>query len=586
MKKIVSIFILIGLLALVVFLLKDDFQKARPTLYYNGDIITLNEEQGRADAMLVVNGMIENIGVQTDIDISHIDDLQLYDLSGATVMPGFIDVHTHFGLSMFLKEMYDLSGFRHSSDREVWQYFEEVCQGSATDDWLVFKSLDPILVPDLQPPTIAYLDRIAPDNPVLIFSQSLHSYWANSKAFERVGITSAVTNPSDHSYYERSEDGGFTGLIVEQEALRPFVQKLTEEKLTAAVLTNASQDVMSEYAHNGNTTIVSTGLTIDSKKSLLLLEHLSGERSTLIGALLSRIGKLPIRQQNPRHFIYMRHDMAHLMPEQRDTSDAFYNIIGIKHWYDGSPYIGTMYLDEPYAVSELSVDWLHISEGPRGEALIDKEALKRFISDFHRDGWQIAIHTQGDAAIREVVDVYEELEGSLDYRRSRHRLEHCLMLQEDELDRLKRLHLTPSFHINHILYYGDALYSDLLGEARTDAILPMQTALQSGVTPTLHADQPMFDSRPLRLIQTSMERKTKSGQVIGADERIGLLDAIRAVTINAAWQIGMENKIGSLEKGKYADFIILDHDPFEVSASELAEINCLETFINGNKVLR
>ncbi len=572
------------LLGLSILLYPSDFDKTPPTLYYNANIITIDEELPKAEAMLVVDGLIKDIGQLESIDTTGFKDLIRRDLQGATLMPGFIDVHTHFALSMFLSKMVDLSGFKHDSNEAVWQYLREVVEQAAPDEWIVCKGLDPILVPDLVVPDLKFLDQIAPEHPIVIFSQSLHSYWANTKAFEAVGITANTPDPSDLSYYEKDDSGNLTGLIVEQEAFQPFGEKLTSVVLTPKVLSLAAADVMRQYAQNGNTTIVSTGLTINDSKPLLLLKHLSAERSSFLGGALQKLGQLPIRKPAPRHFIYMRHDRSHLLPDKRGEANDFYDVVGVKHWYDGSPYIGSMYLDSSYLNTEMTSEVLHISPDSRGHALVDEDSLKAFIQAYHEAGWQIAIHTQGDAAIKEVVDAYEELASTLDFSQSRHRLEHCLLLPTSELERLKQLNLFPSYHINHIYYYGDALAASLLGEERSQQVLPLKSSQEAGIVSTLHADQPMFESKPFRLIQTAMERKTKNGKVLGSKEGIDLMDAIKSLTINAAVQINKEDQIGSLKTGKYADFIILDTNPFSIPVDRLEQINCREAYINGNLV--
>ena len=148
----------------------------------------------------------------------------------------------------------------------------------------------------------------------------------------------------------------------------------------------------------------------------------------------------------------------------------------------------------------------------------------------------------------------------------------------------KQLNLTPSFHVKQLYYYGEALFSDILGEERTNKLLPINSAINNDVIISLHSDQPMFESQPFRLMQTAVERKTNAGRIIGENEKIELIEAIKALTINAAWQINMENKIGSLEKGKYADFIILNQNPFNIAIEKLHQIKCTEVYINGNKV--
>ena len=580
-KPIKWILFVASLLFIAVIYLTQDFKKTPPTLYKNGHIITLNDQQPEVEAMYVVDGKIIDLGSTKDLEHNTSKDIAVIDLKGSTVIPGFIDPHTHFSISMFLSEMHDLSGFKFHSNKAVWNEFERITKETKKDKWIICKGLDPILVDDLIPPSIAYLDSIAPNNPVLFFSQSLHNYWANSKAFEAIGIHKATPNPSEHSYYGKDDNGELNGVIVEQEAIKPFFDILKSEVLTPKVLSKAAARVMSDYSNNGNTTIVSTGITIQDEKPLMLFKHLSNDTPSLLGNFLQNINYFPKRQQRPRHFIYMRHDTPDLIPEKKDNND-FYNIIGIKHWYDGSPYTGTMYIHENYLNSKLANDKLHIPQNSNGEALIKRKQLKSFIKKYHQNDWQIAIHTQGDAATNDVINTFKDLENELDFSKSRHRLEHCLLLEEKNIKRMKAVNLTPSLHINHLYYYGDALKDDLIGEKRADHILPLKSITDSELKYSIHADQPMFESNPFRLIQTAVERKTRSGNILGKTQNITVLEAIKSLTINAAWQIHMDDKIGSLEKGKYADFVVLNNNPLTIQTDKLSTIKCLKTFINGN----
>ncbi len=584
MKKKHLIFgLLILLLSTSYLYLRRDFKKTPTTLYVNGNIITLDKNLTIAQTMLVENGKIKAIGSTKELSKQITKNIKKVDLNGATVLPGFIDPHTHFVLSMFMENMIDLSGFKHKSNKEVWSYFESEAAKLSSGEWVICKGIDPVLVSDLKTPSIKYLDSIAPNNPVIMFSQSLHSYWANTMAFNKASINKDTPNPSKHSFYAKDKQGELTGLIVEQKAIFPLLEIVKKEALTPKVLSNVASKIMTKYAKNGNTTIVSAGLTISDKKALILMRHLSDKNPTLLGSVLEKLGKLPKRKVAPRHFIYMRFNMVNLLPKNKIEND-FYNIIGVKHWYDGAPYIGSMYLNEPYLNTHLTREELNIPPNSKGKALITKEELKNFIKNTHNKGWQIAIHAQGDAANKEIIDVYEELDSELDYTNSRHRLEHCLLLDTLDIIRMKILNISPSFHVNHLYFYGDALKSDLLGKDRVKRILPVGSANKNNLIYSFHADQPMFESKPFRLIQTAIERQTKTGDTISFNERVSLTQALKAMTINAAWQIKMENKIGSLEKGKYADFIILDKNPYKTPINDLENIKCLQTYINGNIV--
>jgi len=584
MKRIHIILLAILVIVLISYnYISKDFIKAEPTIYNNGNIITLEEELPFAEAMLVEDGIIKSIGTNEEIINLNSDNIKIVDLNGATILPGFIDPHTHVALSAFLDNMVDLSGFKHKSNQEVWNHLKKAIKTKKEGEWIVCKGIDPILVEDLITPNIAFLDEIAPENPLIMISQSLHTYWVNTKTFEKASITKNTKNPSKSSFYEKDSAGNLTGLIAEQKAFLPILEQMKKEVMTSKILINSTKKVLHNYAKNGNTTVVSAGITINDAKPLRLYEHLSANKPSFINQLLATFGKLPKRTQNPRHFLYIRFDKAFLLPKEKKHNDS-YNILGVKHWYDGSPYTGSMYLEDPYMVSNLTQQGLHIPEGYSGKPLIKQEDLVNFIKEYHTQGWQIAIHTQGDIANRKVLQAFEGVDKQVDINESRHRIEHCVLLSEASLDKIKELNISPSFHINHLYYYGKALKNDIIGKERANKILPVGSAQDKNIIYSMHADQPMFESKPFRLIQTAIERQTKEGDTLGYNQRISVLNGIKAMTINAAWQINMEAKIGSLKKGKYADFIILDKNPLKIPTNKLENIKILRTFINGNEV--
>jgi predicted amidohydrolase YtcJ len=238
-----------------------------------------------------------------------------------------------------------------------------------------------------------------------------------------------------------------------------------------------------------------------------------------------------------------------------------------------------MFLETPYLDSPLARR-LGIPSGGRGAPIVVAEALGSEIARAEDAGWQVAIHSQGDASGREVVRVFarapERRAGALPRR-----MEHCGLIPVDLLPELARLGVSPSFHINHLYYYGDALADSILGAARADRLLPVRSAFELGLSPTLHADSPMFPAEPLSLVRTAVTRRTRSGRSIGADEAISIEQGLRAVTLNAARQLGMESEIGSLEIGKAADLVVLGADPYHVRPEDLTEIDVLGVWVAG-----
>jgi len=584
MKRKYIIFLTVVFLAVVAYLyIIKDFKKADDTLYKNANILTLEDNKPLAQAMLVVKGKVSAIGTNTDLLKLIPTNTKIVDLKGKTVLPGFIDSHTHVALSAFLEPTIDLSGFKHHTPEAVWTYLVESIKKKRKGEWLVGKGIDPLLVEGLKAPSLSFLDSIAPENPVVLISQSLHSYWVNSKVLEEVGINKFTKNPSKTSFYEKDSLGNLTGMIAEQAAFKPVLDALQKTVFTPKALTKATSNVLKSYAKNGNTSVVSAGISINNAKPLRLYQHLSGEKPTFLNQVLSKLGLLPQREPYPRHFIYIRHDKNFLLPE-KIVQNNFYNILGIKMWYDGSPYTGSMYLKEPYLVSDLTQKGLRIPDNSRGKALIPKDSLVKYIENYTSKGWQIAIHAQGDAATEEVIAAYNKANKAIDITPFRDRLEHCILLQESSFNTIKDLNLVPNFHINHLYYYGKALKNDIIGAERAEKILPVGEAQKRGLKFALHADQPMFESWPFRLIQTAVERQTKEGDTLGFNQRISVLEGLKAMTINAAWQIHKEKVLGSLKQGKYADFIILDKNPLRIPVQDLETIKVLKTYINGNEV--
>lgn len=578
MKRILIIGVL--LLAAVYYLLCTDYSKEHEWIIYGGDIITMEEERPTVEGIYVKNGFIVATGNKKELLAMSSGQADELDLKGHTLMPGFIDIHTHPMLSAFLLNMADLSGFTHKTPKEVWTALEQYVDQAAVGEWVICKGLDPILTKGLTAPHIRLLDSIAPENPILIISQSLHSFWANTKAFEAVQIDKNTPDPSESSYYEKDDAGELTGFFAEQEALKPFSEQITRMYGVEQLMDDAVQ-TLKDYARMGNTSIAALGLTSPDRNSLVLYEHLSAETANPLYKIFQWIGKLPQRIPLVRHFVYIRHDAAHLLPESPDNGDDFYKIVGIKHWYDGSPYTGSMYLKAPYMDSPLTREGFHIPTGHRGKALINADDFGTFLQQYQDKGWQIAIHSQGDQAIEEITGAFEKLNQQSATSGFRHRLEHCLLLPESTIPRLKALNITPSFHINHLYYYGEALQQSILGEERTDQILPVRSVLSKNIPFSLHADQPMYESDPLSLISTSINRQTSSGDTINMAQAIPVMDALKAVTIHAAWQLKMEEKIGSIRPGKYADFVILDKNPLRIEPAQIRDIRVLQTIRAG-----
>ena len=582
MKKIIYIILVVLGLFLISIALEPNFTPKGSLYIYNGTVITLEDTHPNANAVFVNRGKIVAVGTDPELRKYLTETTQIIDLKGATLLPGFIDPHTHPVASSFLHEMIDLSGFAHRSQKEIWSHLESKIKHYSPGEWILCKGLDVVLVSDLEPPHITYLDSIAPNNPLFIASLSMHSFWGNTLAFQEAGIMKETPNPSESSFYGRDSSGKLNGYISEQVAFQPFKETVIKA-LGNDVLKEKCVQVLNEYATHGNTSITSMGITTNDPNVIRLYQHLSSKTSSFFNKALQKFGLLPKKKPTVRNFVFVREDAELLLPQSPKNGDDFFKIMGVKFWYDGSPYTGSMYLKEPFKLSKVNQEKIHVHPGESGKALLDQEELIQRIKAYDGDGWQVAIHTQGDQAIEETLAAFSSANIS---KNSRHRLEHCLLPNDASIQKMAKLGVNPSFHINHLWYYGEALENHIIGKKRTEQILPLKKAENSSIKYSLHADQPMFKSKPLSLLHTAVNRKTRDGKLINKKNKISVMSGLKALTINAAWQIKMENKIGSIKVGKYADFVILDQNPLSINSEKIKDIQVLQTILNGNTIYK
>jgi len=393
--------------------------------------------------------------------------------------------------------------------------------------------------------------------------QSMHTVFANSAALAAAGIDERSPDPPGGGRYQRDAEGRLTGKLEEATAFLPIARF---DQTDADTLRERMWQQYRRYAGAGITTIGVPGL-FTPLSMLDLFEQ------------LSRRDDVPIRS-----VAYLRHHQVDQVSWRPGDGDDRFRVQGVKLWYDGSPYSGTMLLDEPYLESRLCCCTLGIPAGTTGHANFDPAELAEIGARLHADGWQVLTHAQGDRGTREILDLYERVLASGTRPDHRWRLEHCALISSEDLHRAARLGVTPSFHVNHVYYYGTELREHIIGPERAQRLMPVGSALSAGHRVSLHADSPMYPPEPLRLVRTAVTRRSRHGERIAAGEAISVEQALRAVSIDAAWQLFAEDRIGSLEVGKHADLVVLDASPFEVDPDDLDRIQVRETWLGGRRV--
>jgi predicted amidohydrolase YtcJ len=382
---------------------------------------------------------------------------------------------------------------------------------------------------------------------------------ANRLALEAAGIDANTPDPEGGVICRDVQTGKPTGVLEETANFMVFQQAThftMEENL--AIIKWSVED----YARNGVTTVQS-GLTDER-----LLTGLSAA---------SQSGQIPLRIM-----IWPDAELAEKMIEGKFETETLttelLQIGAAKIIGDGSIQGYTAHLTESYHTAYKE------DKNYRGYPVTERKAMVELVKKFHRAGRQLAIHGNGDATIDDIIYAVDQAQKEYPRKDHRHIIVHCQTARYDQLDELKRLGITPSFFSAHAYYWGDRHYNIFLGPERACRQNPAKTTLEKGIRFSIHLDTPVTPINPLLLVWSAVNRVSTGGNIIGADERISALQALRATTIDAAWQIFQEDNRGSIEVGKLADLVILSDNPLTVDRGQIKDIRIEKTFVGGRCV--
>ena len=512
-----------------------------------------------AEALAVTGGRITAIGSTDDVARLAGRATRVVDLRGRALLPGLVEPHSHPDMAGFLYSWVDVSGFTHPTVAAVEGQLRDAVAAAAPGEWVFAFGLDAMLTADLGVWGRDRLDALAPDTPVAVLMQSMHTLFVNSMALRLAGVDEDTPQPGGGGHFAKDTTGRLTGKIEEASAMGPFLAH------AFARPTPLHELVRNEYRTCAAVGITTLGMAGSMAGSDDLCRALADDPTT------------PLRLVS-----YVAHKAALRMGRLPEPEHDRFRIAGAKLWYDGSPYTGTMYLDDPYLESNLCCCTLGIPAGSRGRPNFEPGELSEILQTLHADGWQVLTHSQGDRACREVVGLYAEVvDADVDHR---WRVEHCALIGDDALAQSAGIGVSPSFHVDHIRWYGPELVGEIIGPERGERLMPIRTAIDAGLRPSLHADSPMYPPGPLRLAATAVNRRTRLGTTIAPHLAITPLEALRAVTIDAAWQLGMDTEIGSIEIGKRADLCIVDRSPLRVEPSEIERVRVESTWLDGAPV--
>lgn len=523
------------------------------TLWHNATVITLNDNQPRANSLLTRGEKIIAIGDFTDVKAQAPSDVKLVDLAGRTVIPGFVDAHSHFpgsGMSRFSEDLQAPPVGTVTQLSTLLERLKQRADNTSKGEWVSGFGYDQLLLAEKRHPTIAELDAVSLDHPIFIMHISGHLGIVNSKALER------IAESTGQIWRETILQ---TGRLEEDEAI-PFQQAMFD--LGVFEFLDMVEAAEQEYSQAGVTTLQSSN--IDEK-------YLGGLK------LAKWLGKIPQRMIALPYIEPMGEALVEGTLNLSDVASEDIHIGAIKLIADGSIQGYTAYLTQPYFHNHQH------SSDYRGYPRLSAEALNEKVYKIVSAGFQVAIHANGDASIDDALSAIENAEKRAGKKAIRPIIIHAQMATQTQLTKMKRLGITPSFFGAHTYYWGDQHREMTLGIERAAGISPMQSAASMGLRFTNHLDTPVVPMSPMLAWWTSVDRSTRSGVKLGPEEQLTPLQGLRALTIDAAWQHRLEHVVGSLEAGKAADFVVLSGNPIDTD-TPVKDVRVLRTVAGGETI--
>jgi len=522
------------------------------TIFLARKIHTMDARNRIVEAVAVRDGTIIATGRRARILGLKGPGTKVVDFGDYTVLPGFIDPHMHSNFAG-LRPWLDIGPFTTPTMDAARQKIREAASKAGPGTWIQGKMLDPSIMPG-KPLTRAELDQLSPDTPVFILESNGHNAYANSRAIDLAGLTKDTPDPPQGRFV-RGPDGELTGRLEEPPAFQPFIRVMPSP--SEAELVGFLRADLDDAAAKGCTALHDCGIGgLFAEADIALIE----------GALK---GEAPVRYAGllvSTH--YEKWKQLGLKPGLHSENFSF---TGIKAWSDGSNQGLTGYQRSPY-----------LNSTNRGALNYSPEEIETLVRTLHQDGWPIGIHANGDAAIDVVLDAFERGTRGEGGHLLRHRIEHCSILHDDQIRRMKALGISPSFLIGHVHYWGRAFQDRLLGPERANRLDPCRSALAGGLRISLHSDYNVTPIDPLRCVENAVLRDmNEGGGVLNPDECLSPIQALRAVTIDAAWQCHLDKTCGSLEVGKAADLVVLERDPTTVAPDTLRSIRVHSTWLAG-----
>lgn len=517
-------------------------------ILYNGNIWTVNDNLPRAQAVAISGGRILAVGTNDEVLSLAAGLSKKIDLGGKTVFPGFIDAHAHpceSGVAHLRMVACDKD-----SISDIQAALRERAGKTPAGQWVLGFLYDDGKTP--RPLSLPDLDAAVPDHPVLVRHRGGHTIFVNSRALNLAGVDERTPDPPG-GRFEHDAAGHLTGHVGDK----------ATEAFTRLIAFTPTRDDHREGAKLISKIFTSKGVT-SAGDALTTPQSLQGYQDA------RDAGELRMRVSC--HITVEAIDRMMAAGVHSGFGDEWIRIGAVKQFADGSISERTAWLSEPY----IGIPDYH------GLQVTSREQLYENSRKAHAAGWQLATHANGDLAIDAVLGVYEQIQREMPKPDPRFRLEHCTLLNDSLLQRMRALRAIPVPFSGYIYFHGDVMH--FYGEQRTEHMFPMRDFLTYGLQPTDSSDYTASPSDPMMWLRSQVTRTDMKGNVWGANQKISVEQAIRCGTINGAHATFEEKQKGSIEIGKLADLVVLADDPFKVEALNLHKIAVERTMVDGRWV--
>jgi len=526
----------------------DLFSFPPEIVLFNANMITVDPAKPYAQAIAIKGDRILAVGNNEEILHFAGAGTRKIDLSGQTVTPGFIDAHSHpaySGRAHLRNVDADLR-----SIKVIKNAIADRAKNTPPGEWILGFKYDDTKTSEGRPINRYDLDKAAPNHPVRVVHRGGHSVYVNSRALELMGYNKETPDPEGGKIVRDSQSGEPTGLLLETASDplgRLIPNTFTREDNQAGV------KLISEMISKAGITSVTDAYCSSTFLSAYQDAYQAGELNSRIYCMIG----------------YSEIDKMINSGIQTGLGNEWVKIGGMKITLDGSISERTARLSEPYVGRP----------DDYGMLVMDEEELAGYVEKAHKNDWQIGIHANGDVAIDKALGIYERVQKQFPRKDPRFRLEHCTVINDELVQRMKALNVIPNPFSTYVYFHGEKMKE--YGKERLENMFAVRSFLDAGLKVTQTSDYPPGPFEPMMAIQSSVTRTDMNGNLWGGSQRISVEEAIKVGTIHGAYASYEEDLKGSLEPGKLADLVVLEKDPRKVDPMSIIDIGIERTMVGG-----